>query len=227
MPPRIHIKFYYDIISPYSYFAFETLRRYRDAWNINLTLKPVWLGSVMVASKNVPPGAHPLRAAYLKRDVKRLTQLFQMDVRPPPGHPMQTSTINVMRFLRVVEEQTPEALEEASARLYAEFFAVHTPVASPEFFHCLTPSPFSSDKLQSLLQASQMPENKERAKADAQSIVDNLGTFGMPWIEIQRADGEKESFFGSDRMECIADWLGKSYRYSGPFPTQAEQNSRL
>jgi len=202
-------------------------RRYRNAWNIDLTLKPVWLGAVMVASKNIPPGAHPLRAAYLKKDIKRLARHFDIDARPPPGHPMQTSTLNVMRFLRIVEEQAPEALEESSARLYAEFFAVHTPAASPEFFHCLAPSPFSPDKLQSLLRASQTPENKERTKADAQSMVETLGGFGMPWIEIQRADGEKESFFGSDRMECIASWLGKEYPYGGIFPVQEAQKSRL
>jgi len=43
MAARAHIQLYYDIVSPYSYIAFETLTRYAkaDAWNFDLELCPV------------------------------------------------------------------------------------------------------------------------------------------------------------------------------------------
>jgi glutathione S-transferase kappa 1 len=41
MPPRLRLHFYYDIGSPYSYFAYEILLRYEHLWNLDLQLYPV------------------------------------------------------------------------------------------------------------------------------------------------------------------------------------------
>lgn len=56
------------------------------------------------------------------------------------------------------------------------------------------------------MRASQTPENKARLKSETESVVRDLGAFGLPWVLIERADGEKACFFGSDRMEAIANW---------------------
>ncbi|EUC57858.1 DSBA-like thioredoxin domain protein [Rhizoctonia solani AG-3 Rhs1AP] len=71
-PPRISIKFCYDIVSPYSYLAFESLTRYRELWNIDLELCPYFLGGVMVAANNRPPMSVKLKGDYLAQEVKRL-----------------------------------------------------------------------------------------------------------------------------------------------------------
>lgn len=36
--------------SPYSWLAFETLMRYRPVWNVEIELRPMFLGGVMQAS---------------------------------------------------------------------------------------------------------------------------------------------------------------------------------
>ncbi|KAJ3402095.1 Glutathione S-transferase kappa 1, partial [Chytridiales sp. JEL 0842] len=41
--------------------------------------------------------------------------------------------------------------------------------------------------------------------------VEDLGAFGAPWVLVEKEDGSKMTFFGSDRFEAIAFFLGKPY----------------
>jgi glutathione S-transferase kappa 1 len=50
---------FYDCLSPFSYFAFTVLSRYKSVWGVELTLKPVLLGGIMASTKNLPPMARP------------------------------------------------------------------------------------------------------------------------------------------------------------------------
>ncbi|WAQ83719.1 hypothetical protein PtA15_4A167 [Puccinia triticina] len=59
MSKRLTIRLSYDIVSPWSYFAYVVLKRYRPIWDFDLILNPVYLGGVMKGSKNTPPFAAP------------------------------------------------------------------------------------------------------------------------------------------------------------------------
>lgn len=52
---RLLVELYYDVVSPFSYLAFEALCRYRQPWNMDLKLKPFVLGAVMRETGNAPP----------------------------------------------------------------------------------------------------------------------------------------------------------------------------
>ena len=54
--PKTKVKLYYDWLSPYSWLAFEVLLEYEKIWDLDLELKPVYLGAIMKASENNPPG---------------------------------------------------------------------------------------------------------------------------------------------------------------------------
>lgn len=44
------VLFYYDVVSPWSMFAYQILKRYQKPWNLNLVLKPVFLGGIMAGT---------------------------------------------------------------------------------------------------------------------------------------------------------------------------------
>ena len=46
------LDFYYDAVSPYSYFAFEILTNSKHSSAYKLNLKPILLGGVMYATGN-------------------------------------------------------------------------------------------------------------------------------------------------------------------------------
>ena len=40
-------------------------------WNYELILKPIFLGAIMKAAENTPPGLNPRKAVYMIKDLKR------------------------------------------------------------------------------------------------------------------------------------------------------------
>jgi len=59
------------------------------------------------------------------------------------------------------------------------------------------------------MKMSQTDENKEYARVDIQRAVEEYGVFGLPWFVATRpSDGESDVFFGSDKLQDMAWWLG-------------------
>ena len=52
----------------------------------------------------------------------------------------------------------------------------------------------------------ELPEVKEMLKSTTQEAIDE-GSFGAPWIVVH-LNGQKHSFFGSDRFHIMARLLG-------------------
>ena len=46
-PAKKTIQLFYDVVSPYSWFAFEILCRYKTKWPIELQLKPIFNGGLL------------------------------------------------------------------------------------------------------------------------------------------------------------------------------------
>ncbi|KAJ1308744.1 hypothetical protein OPQ81_004435 [Rhizoctonia solani] len=218
VPPRITIKLCYDIVSPYSYLAFETLTRYRELWNIDLELCPYFLGGIMVAANNRPPMSVKLKGEYLVLEVKRLGEEAGLDINVawPNGPP---STMGVARFLRAYKDvSSPTELENVSRHLFVQMFSKGTPTSDPAFLGSLIPDLIPEDKFKEVLARSGSQEIKDLVKVESAALVKDYGAFGFPWIIVRRADGITTSFFGSDRFANMAWWLGSEYKWQGPRP---------
>lgn len=144
MQKRPEIIFYYDVVSPYSYFAFETLCKYRDIWNINVTLKPVSLGAIMQITGNRPPASNPVKGKYLGKgdlfkmicilfnmlsimdvfipssmimpfkDLKRSAALCHLEMKIPLTCTFPTNTMKAQRVLTHLSIHSPDLVEQMS-----------------------------------------------------------------------------------------------------------------
>jgi len=224
MPRRVKFELYYDIGSPRSYIAFETLLRYASVWNIDLDLHPLPLGAIHKLSNNSSPGVHPLKGAHGAVDFSRWLDEYGLPGSIPSNFPgPDHNTLPVSRFLRVIKDEcSPSTLSAVTHFLFEQLWARHVKLLAPEFLGGLCPSIFTEKQLKDFIDKSVTPENKEKVKNEAAAVVEEYGCFGFPWIVVHMTDGRKESWFGSDRMSSIAHCLGPEYRFTGPFPPTPE-----
>eukprot|EP01097_Dermamoeba_algensis_P008143 TRINITY_DN528_c0_g1_i2.p1 TRINITY_DN528_c0_g1~~TRINITY_DN528_c0_g1_i2.p1 ORF type:complete len:123 (+),score=12.88 TRINITY_DN528_c0_g1_i2:91-459(+) len=113
-PAPLRVDFFYDVVSPYSFLAFEVLMRYKPIWNMQVRLRPFFLGGVMQATENTPPGSNPVKALYLQKDVQRLSAYFQVPLKHPSQFPVFTLT--AMRALTALSMAGDETRVEAFSR---------------------------------------------------------------------------------------------------------------
>ncbi|GBN30093.1 Glutathione S-transferase kappa 1 [Araneus ventricosus] len=120
------VEFFYDIISPYSYLAFEVLQRYKNVWRIDLRMKPMLLAGVMKSSGNAPPAVVPNKGIYMAQDLRRLQAYFQVPLDLPDNLMdiimKKGSSLNAQRFLTAVDIQKPEYVESISRALWLRLY---------------------------------------------------------------------------------------------------------
>ncbi|CEQ38645.1 SPOSA6832_00095, partial [Sporobolomyces salmonicolor] len=199
------------------------LKRYREPWGMKLELKPTFLGGVMHASGNQPPLNVKNKGKWMNESDLPLTAEWMHVSGSPYKFPstFPVNTMHCMRFLRAIEHKAPEKLEQATD-LFLQL--IWNPSEGRSADDATKPeslaqavrssSLFSEREVDTLLAYANSAENKDRLKQDATTLVEEGGAFGFPWMVVEREDGLKRSFFGSDRFEVMAFWLGKEW--SGP-----------
>lgn len=220
---RITVDFFYDVVSPYSYLAFETLLRYRTPWNLDVRLKPFFLGGVMKETNNRPPGLVPNKAAYMATDLRRLSGYFGVPIEPPSyflEFIMTKSTIKPQRFLVALGMKHPKYVEEASRGFWKRFYEDNKEIASEDDIAEVGRKIGMTDDVLKEALAMITEESVKQALLDnTKRAVEEYGAFGAPTI-VAHVDGKPHMFFGSDRFELMAHVMGK--KWLGPKPAEAK-----
>uniref|UniRef100_A0A671MG36 Glutathione S-transferase kappa n=1 Tax=Sinocyclocheilus anshuiensis TaxID=1608454 RepID=A0A671MG36_9TELE len=203
------VKLFYDVISPYSWLAFEVLCRYRNVWNIDLKFKPAFLGVVVFhGSGNQEPGLVQNKFHYMVTDLKQLSEFFGVPVNPPL--PCKKGTLNVMRFVTAVAEKEKEGgvlVERVSRELWKNVWSTHQDITQPaSLIEAGLKAGLSANEVEEILILSQSQQIKDKLKSVTQEALD-YRSFGLPFI-VCDVNGKTEVFFGSDRFELMAQRIG-------------------
>ena len=190
------VEFCFDFVSPAAYIAWHVLPRIAERAGVEITYRPVFLGGVMQATGNRPPGMVEAKARWMERDLARWAELYGLDYRKNDIHPQRTLT--AMRGARVL-------LGDRMFRPYGDalFRAMHVEnleVQDPQIFAQLIAG-LSLDPEEFLTRLS-VPENKDGLKADTERAVIQ-GMFGAPTFFV----GDR-LHFGQDRLWMVAEDLG-------------------
>ncbi|XP_061631437.1 glutathione S-transferase kappa 1-like [Phyllopteryx taeniolatus] len=222
------IELFYDVVSPYSWLAFEVMCRYRSVWNIELKLKPVFLGGVMQGSGNKPPGLVPNKFMWMTKDLCRLADYFNVPLHFPsdPAEAMfRKGSLNAMRFVKAVQEKEiggDQQVEKVSRELWRRIWCEDKDITEPaSLAEAAQKAGLSRSEIEELHKLCTTQEIKDKLKSSTQDALD-YGAFGFPLL-VCHINGKAEMFFGSDRFEIMAHCLGE--KWLGPQPGHLARSS--
>lgn len=209
-----NVLLFYDIVSPYSWIAFETLCRYQSVWNISLKLKPFFLGGVMKGAENNPPGFVQRKAMYMQTDISRVAHHFGVPLKFPsnPGEVMFVKgTLNAQRFLTSIDLTNPEYTESLSRALWMRIWSQDLDVTETNSLSDAADSVGIPPKVKDQALKDMKSEGvKTRLKKITDEALD-YGAFGAPTMVVFDKENKPNMVFGSDRIHIIADILGENY----------------
>ncbi|KAG0267599.1 hypothetical protein BG011_002907 [Mortierella polycephala] len=222
MAARASITCYYDLVSPYTYMGFKLFNSFRQQWpGVDVTFKPMLLGGVMNEIKNQPLFKFPSKKNHMIADLDRISAVTGIPFRFPPDFPV--NTVLPMRVLTALQIHEAEKYEQCIDK--DEFFVHGRNISDAEVVQAALAPIFNEDtqKVESFLKLATDPEIKQVFKTNTEEAIAK-GIFGAPSFLVKKAGESQDKevlFFGSDRFEMIAAYLGLSY------PGLKDLNSKL
>ncbi|KAK2855403.1 hypothetical protein Q7C36_007272 [Tachysurus vachellii] len=217
------VELFYDVVSPYSWLGFEVLCRYRNVWNMELKLRPAFLGGVMHESGNRPPGMVPNKGLYMVKDLNRLASFMNVPLRHP-SDPFEVmfnkGSLAAMRFITAVAEKEKDGyhlVENVSRELWKRIWSTDQDICEPaSLSEAGLKAGLSSSEVEELLRLAKSQPIKDKLKQTTHEALE-YKAFGFPLI-VCHVGGKPQVFFGSDRFELMAHSIGE--KWLGPEPNK-------
>ncbi|WFD43989.1 glutathione transferase [Malassezia psittaci] len=208
------VKLYFDCVSPWSYIAYNLLKRYRKVWDFDLELEPRSLPYIMKYAQNQPPMIVPNKSAQMLKELSLADRMYNVQVKMPSEFPFNTFIL--MGFLLKTKELYPENLESAVDLSFDAIWQHGRKLETQEQVRdiareCLK---INEESLTEILEFAASRDARQMLSAQSQELVQQ-GAFGFPWIVATRSlDSKSMRFFGADRMENLAAFFHQTYRGS-------------
>jgi glutathione S-transferase kappa 1 len=233
---KLKITVFFDTISPYSYFCWEVLLRYKQRWNLFVDVRPVFLGGIMQKTGNKPPAMLAPRALFQAQDLERNAALFGLQILPSPGNFFTEAARKVLTLQRLLCGRILDGANEKEVEnlVSVVFRSLH---GDKQFRDGSNDLILNDDTIVRMLVIAGMSETaaKQALKRAGDADVKNAlqantdmavesGAYGSPTMLIH---GGKAPFyngrdpwlvFGSDRFEQIAFVCGLPYVGPNPPP---------
>lgn len=192
------IEFWFDLTSPYAYFAGLEIDALGARHGRAVHWKPFLLGVVFRTTGSSPLTAQPLKGDYAVRDWRRMARLAEVTFVLRDDFPLRTHL--AARMVLAVEATAGGAAAGAfSRRLLGALFADGADITNPAVAAAQGVSLALDPDW--LVAVSGADEWRERLRRRCEEAVAR-GICGSPWIMV-----DDEPFWGSDRLEMADRWL--------------------
>jgi 2-hydroxychromene-2-carboxylate isomerase len=192
---RWNVDFYFDFVSPYSYFAWLHARPRIAGAGVRVVPRPVLLFALLRHGGMFGPGEVPLKRAFMLRDCLRYAGRHRIPFTLPEPHPFATVTALRLALPEVAgadQERVIDALYQAA---WAEGRNLGD---AGELASILTRAGLDGPRL---VAATQEPAVKDALRRQTDEAIAR-GLFGVPSFYV---DGEL--FWGHDRVDDLCEYL--------------------
>jgi 2-hydroxychromene-2-carboxylate isomerase len=197
-PASAPLKFYFDFISPYGYFASLRIDELAAHHGRAVTWHPMLLGvSVMKVMGLKPLMDTPLKGPYVARDVARYARRHHIHLGRDPAS-TQMNPLTAARAYWWTAKHHPDCAKPLARAMLHAYWHEGVDLSSPESLRALAPAPLDGD---TLVEAVQSPEAAQALRVAVEASL-AAGLFGSPTVVV---DGEP--FWGVDRLDDVAAWL--------------------
>jgi len=191
------IHFYFDLSSPYGYFAALKIDHLAASFDRDVRWHPMMLGAAMKVTGARPLADVAIKGDYCRTDWDRLARFMEVPWTMPDPFPI--ATLAAARAFYWLDDQDPGLAKHFALAAYDTYFGQGRDISSAETVaEFVAPLGVDGDDL---LAAIQDPANKQRLKDETAKAID-AGVFGSPFFII---DGEP--FWGADRLWMVRRWL--------------------
>lgn len=187
-------EFFFDFVSPTAYLAWHAAPAVIERSGAEMALRPMFLGGVMQASGNKPPGTVPAKARYLGIDLQRCARHLDVPFHMNPAFPFNSRPA-LRAALGLADD--PNAQARFVDRCFHLAWGVETPRDFGESEALAEAAGLAGLDAERIAALAVDEANKAALKANTEEAVAR-GTFGAPTFFV----GE-EIFFGHDRLDYV------------------------
>ncbi len=186
-----HITFYFDVISPYAYLAFERLPEVLQGLSYEVTYKPVLFAGLLKHHGQLGPAEIPSKRDWTYRQVQWLAHESGIELKLPAAHPF-----NPLALMRLAVAAGHAGLPNRYVveTLFRHVWLGGLDAADEQRFEALK-TEFK------LVEEPNSAEVKALLKTHTDSAIEK-DVFGVPTFEV---DGKL--FFGLDSLPMLAAYL--------------------
>jgi len=186
------INFYFDFLSPFSYFAWSNLQRHKD---LVINYRPVALGPLLNHWNIKGPGEIQPKREFLLKQCLRYAAKNNIEFTTPKTHPF-----NSLYALRLALKSTTGELQPKVIKvLWQAGWEKRIDMGEPdELQKALKDAGLPAEEL---YEKSFSREAKLELKANIQEAI-TLGAFGVPSMVVNN-----ELFWGNDSIEDVLNYI--------------------
>jgi 2-hydroxychromene-2-carboxylate isomerase len=195
------ITFYFDVISPYAYLAFEHMPQALLGLSYQVTYQPVLFAGLLKHYGQLGPAEIPPKREWTYRQVDWLARQLDIEMKSPNAHPF-----NPLSLLRLAVACGLNGLPNRYVveTLFRHVWRSGKQADEPVRFAALT----------EFLKPAHDPnstEVKTLLKEFTASAIQS-GVFGVPTFKV-----DDKLFFGLDALPMLAAYLKEDGWFAGPF----------
>ncbi|MFT6632019.1 MAG: 2-hydroxychromene-2-carboxylate isomerase [Bacteriovoracaceae bacterium] len=192
-----NIKFYFDFLSPFSYFAWLNLEEITKNQNSEISFHPVLMGRLFSHHNFPGPGEIPAKRDYELKKCFRYAHKNQIKFSPPTIFPFNPLAIIRMATEHASGKEQIKVISEIFDLVWGEGRILEDPELIQELL-------ISRGLNQSIIDKSFERTAKTELKTNIQSAIDS-GIFGVPSFLV-----DKEFFWGNDSIDDLCNFLNNN-----------------
>eukprot|EP01129_Flabellula_baltica_P008067 TRINITY_DN3179_c0_g1_i2.p1 TRINITY_DN3179_c0_g1~~TRINITY_DN3179_c0_g1_i2.p1 ORF type:complete len:258 (+),score=39.32 TRINITY_DN3179_c0_g1_i2:861-1634(+) len=215
-----NIDVYYDVISPWSYFALKVFDRYSKAgYPIQVNAIPVLNVEIFKRVESAPPIRHPVKGQYLRRDAVVCAEYYNIpQFEIPKFFPFPT--VDTMRVLCAVHEKDgSEKGREVALNMFNMLFGEAKNISKDHIIReGLSVSGYNKPQIKSIMDAAKSEEISNKLNSNIDELLER-GGFGTPTFFTKlNGQTQEEMYFGADRIHMLFDTLNIEWQKGEPKP---------